>query len=63
MLTLYKNGVATALTCTIAAAGTSCTDTTHAVTTVPGDVLTFQFVTATSDTAANLSASVGLYSL
>jgi hypothetical protein len=61
VLTLYVNGSATALTCTIAAAGTTCSDTTHGVAIVAGNVLTFQFVTATSDTAANISASVALY--
>jgi len=61
VLTVYVNGSATALTCTIAAAGTTCNDTTHGVAVVAGSVITFQFVTATSDTAANISASVGLY--
>lgn len=61
VLTLYKNGVATSLTCTIAAAAATCSDTTNGVSVTAGDVLTFQFVTATSDTAANLSAAVGIY--
>jgi hypothetical protein len=61
VLTVYKNGTATALTCTIAASGTTCSDTTNGVATVAGDYIQFQFVTATSDTAANLSATVGLY--
>lgn len=61
VLTVFKNGVATAITCTIAAAGTTCSDTTNGVAVVAGDVLTFQFVTATSDTAANVAASVGIY--
>lgn len=61
VLTVYKNGSATAVTCTIAAAGTTCSDTTHSVNVVPGDVLTFQFVSASSDTAANVAASVGIY--
>lgn len=58
VLTVYKNGSATALTCTIAAAGTTCADTTHTVTVAAGDALTFQFVTATSDTAANISIAL-----
>ena len=61
VLTVYKNGSATTLTCTIAASGTSCSDTSHSVATVPGDVITFQFVTATSDAGANIAAAVGLY--
>jgi hypothetical protein len=61
VLTVFKNGSSTALTCTMAAAATSCTDITNGVAVVVGDVITFQFVTATSDTAANISASVGLY--
>jgi hypothetical protein len=63
VLTVMKNGSATAITCTIAAAGTSCSDATNGVTVAPGDVITFRFVTATSDTAANISASVGLYGI
>lgn len=67
VLTVLKNGTATTITCTIAASGTSCTDggptsiTGHSVATVPGDVITFRFVSATSDTATNVSASLGLY--
>jgi len=61
VLTVFKNGSATTLTCTIAASGTSCSDSTNGAAVVAGDVLTFQFVTATSDAAANVSASVGLY--
>lgn len=58
VLTVLKNGVATSLTCTIAAAGTTCNDVTHAFIVAAGDVLTFSFVTATSDTAANITAGV-----
>ena len=58
VLTIYKNGSATALTCTIAAASKTCSDTTHSVAVKPGDQITYQFVTATSDTAANVGASV-----
>lgn len=61
VMTVYKNGAATALTCTIAASGTTCSDSTNGVAVVAGDYIQFQFVGATSDTAANLSASVGLY--
>ena len=63
VLTVMKNGAATTITCTIAAAGTACSDTADGVTVAVGDVITFRFVTATSDTAANVSASVGLYGI
>lgn len=56
--TVYKNGSATAITCTIAASGTTCSDLTHSVATAVGDVIAVQFVTATSDTAANVSATL-----
>jgi hypothetical protein len=56
--TVYKNGTATAITCTIAAAGTTCSDLTHSVATAAGDVIAVKWVTATSDTAANVSASI-----
>jgi hypothetical protein len=58
VLTVYKNGSATALTCTIAASAATCSDVTHSVSVAAGDVLTFQFVTATSDTAANVSVAI-----
>jgi hypothetical protein len=61
VLTVYKNGSATALTCTIAGAAATCSDTTHSVAVAAGDVLTFQFVSATSDTAANVTAAVAVY--
>lgn len=61
VLTVFKNGVATTITCTIAAAAATCSDSTHSTAVVAGDTLTFQFVTATSDTAANVSATVGIY--
>ena len=63
VLTVYKNGSATTITCTYATGGaaTTCSDTTHAVSVVPGDVISFQFVTATSDGGANVRASVSVY--
>lgn len=61
VITVYKNGSATAITCTAAATATTCSDTTHSVAVVPGDIIAFQFVSATSDTAANVSAVVGVY--
>ena len=38
-VTLRKNGVNTALTCTISGTATSCSDTTNSVTYADGDVL------------------------
>lgn len=61
VLTVYKNGSATTLTCTGAASTKTCSDTTHSVNVVPGDIITFQFVTDTTDTAANVAASLKLY--
>lgn len=61
VLTVYKNAVATTLTCTIAAAAKVCSDATDGFHVSAGDVLTFQFVSATSDTAANVAASVQVY--
>lgn len=64
VLTVYKNGSSTTLTATTGttacatAAAAACIDTSHSFAVAAGDVLTFQFVSATSDTAANVSASV-----
>lgn len=59
--TVYKNGVATAITCSAIATAVGCSDLIHQVSVVPGDAITFLNVSATSDTAANISAAVGLY--
>jgi hypothetical protein len=64
VITVTKNGSATALTVTTGttacatAAAAACIDVAHSVAVAAGDVLQFQFVSATSDTAANVSASV-----
>ena len=57
IVTIYKNGSATTLTCQIANATKVCSDTTHGFSTVPGDYLYAQFVSATSETAANLAVT------
>lgn len=59
--TVYKNGSATTITCTIAASATSCSDTTHFVTVAAGDRIQVQFVSASGDAAANISAGLGSY--
>lgn len=67
VLTVYKNASATTITCTFATGGaaTTCSDAAigsgHSVNVVPGDIITFQFVSATSDTGANIAAAVSLY--
>lgn len=63
VLTVMKNGSDTTLTCTIAAAAATCSDTTHKVAVAAGDVLTFKFVTASSDTAADISVGIEKYQL
>lgn len=60
-VTVYKNGSATTLTCTIASATKICSDLTHSVAVIPGDYLQFKVVSTASDTLANVSASVGIY--
>lgn len=61
-VTVLKNGSATTITCPIVA-GTvhTCADTTHFVQVAVGDVITYSFVSTTSDTAANISISLGRY--
>ena len=63
VVTVLKNGSATTLTCTFATGGaaTTCSDTTHSVSVVPGDYLTFTMTTATSDTGYNVSLRLGIY--
>lgn len=58
VLTVQKNGSDSILTCTITAAAATCSDTTHVVAVAAGDVLTFKFVTATSDTASDVSVAI-----
>ncbi len=61
--TVVKNGTATAITCTFATGGaaTTCSDIVHSVNVVPGDVITFSFLTASGDVAANISHGVSIY--
>lgn len=61
VLTVLKNGVATAIVCAPTAATKTCSDTAHSVAVVAGDVISFSFLSATSDTAANVIATVGEY--
>lgn len=59
--TVLKNGVATAIICSPAAATKVCSDTTHSVSVLPGDLITFSYLSSTSDTAANISAVASVY--
>ncbi len=47
-ITLFKNGSATAATCTITSGGTSCTDSTHSVTFSTGDLIAVQIQNASA---------------
>lgn len=58
VLTVMKNGSATAITCTVAGSAATCSDLADSVAVAAGDVISFRWVTATSDTAANVTASV-----
>ena len=60
---VYKNGTATAITCTIAIAAKTCTDTTHSVSVVAGDYIQFLDTVGntTTETLITPQASVGLY--
>lgn len=58
VVTVLKNGVAQAVTCTIGT-GTSCNDFTHSFTTVDGDLVSIQFTTQAADTLAGVKAVVG----
>lgn len=61
VLTVLVNAVATAIVCAPTAATKTCSDFGHSVAVKPGDLVTFSFLSSTSDTAANLVASVGIY--
>ena len=61
-VTVYKNGSATTLLCTIPqTAPLTCSDLTHSFAVAVGDYIQFQNVSATSGASANVSATVGLY--
>lgn len=55
--TVLKNGSATTLTCGMGS-GKVCSDLTHSVAVAAGDLITFQFLAGTTDTAANITMSV-----
>jgi hypothetical protein len=57
VVTVLKNGSATAITCTIGT-GTSCNDSTHTVAAVAGDLISINFTTQAADTLAGVKAQV-----
>lgn len=57
VVTVLKNNVAQTITCTIGT-GTTCADSAHTFTFVPGDVISVQFTTQAADTLAGVSATV-----
>lgn len=61
ILTVLVNGTASAIVCSPVATTTSCVDNTHSVAVKAGDAITFSFLSATSDTAANLAVSLGVF--
>lgn len=58
IVTLYKNGSATGLTCTVSGAATAANDTTHTVTVAAGDKLTFKVVNSEFSDATEMTLSV-----
>lgn len=60
---VYKNGSATAITCTVAIAAKTCSDTTHSVATVAGDYIQFLDTVGntTTETLITPQATVSLY--
>jgi hypothetical protein len=57
VVTVLKNGVTTAVTCTIGTS-TGCSDISHTAAYVLGDIISIQFTTQAADTLANVYASV-----
>jgi hypothetical protein len=57
VVTVLKNGGATAITCTIGV-GTSCVDGTHTVAVADGDLISIQFTTQAAETLAGVKAIV-----
>lgn len=60
VFTVYKNGSATAITCTVGES-TGCSDVTHTVTLAIGDTFYVAFTTAGSETLAAVTAQVELF--
>ena len=54
---LFVNGVATSLTCTVLAPGSACTDALHTVTLAAGDVIAVRIANASSNPLRHVSWS------
>jgi hypothetical protein len=59
VFTVLVNGAASTITCTVGT-GTSCSDTTHAVTLSAGNLVSLQFSSPAGDTLAGLNSSVDI---
>lgn len=57
VVTVLRNGSSTAITCTLGTT-TLCVDGTHSVTVSPGDLISVEFTTQTSETLAGVQAFV-----
>lgn len=57
VVTVIKNGSTQTLTCTIGT-GTSCSDATHQISYIPGDLISIQFTTQAADTLAGVKATI-----
>jgi hypothetical protein len=57
VFTVYKNGVATAITCTTGTA-TTCNDTTHTATFAAGDTMGIRFTTQAAETLAKVHVAI-----
>ena len=60
-ITVMKNGSDTAMTCAFTSAAVACSDVLHQFSVVPGDVIAVKYVSATSESAANVSATMTIY--
>lgn len=59
-VTLRVNGVSSALTCTVAASGTACNDTTHSVAVVAGDLVSVIFASSGISLPTSTQLSYGV---
>lgn len=60
VVTVYQNGSATTITCTIGT-GSSCSDATHSVSVAAGDVISIAYTSQTSDVLAGVTATLNVF--